>query len=227
MRKGFGALLCATVIMAVIGVATPSPAAAADASTEALFVTRLNEIRSQHGAGPLQMYGELQGIARGWADHMAAAGAISHNPSFSGQVSANWSKLGENVGVGASVDQLVAAFVKSPAHYQNIIDPAFTYIGVGVTYGADGRMYTTHDFMQTRSAPAPAPSPTVRTKTVKPPVVTPTTARASVAPKPKPVPATPVVAPTPTIPAPPPRPTPAADPNRIRTVLNALRAVGT
>ena len=70
---------------------------------------------------------------------------------------AGWSKLGENVGVGYSVDDLMTALVNSPAHYRNIVDPSFSYIGVGVSYGDDGRMYTTHDFMAVDEAPAPAP----------------------------------------------------------------------
>ena len=142
-----GALLCAVLTATLLGLVNPPTAGAADGGAEAAFVARINSIRASQGLGPVQAYGELTGIARGWSDQMAANGGISHNPSFSGQVSANWSKLGENVGVGYSVDDLMSAFVNSPAHYRNITDPAFNYIGVGVSYGDDGRMYTTHDFM--------------------------------------------------------------------------------
>ena len=160
MRKHFAALLCALLTMVALGVAHPTAASAADAGTEAQFVASINSIRAQHGVAPLAVYGELTGIARDWSDQMAANGAISHNPNYSSEVSANWSKLGENVGVGYSEQDLMTAFVNSPAHYKNIVDPAYNYIGVGVSYGSDGKMYTTHDFMELDSAPAPQPDPT-------------------------------------------------------------------
>ena len=78
---------------------------------------------------------------------MVANGQISHNPNLGSQVSGGWTKLGENVGVGYDVDGLMQAFINSPAHYRNLVDPAWTHVGVGVTFGGDGRMYTTHNFM--------------------------------------------------------------------------------
>ena len=55
---------------------------------------------------------------------MVANGGISHNPNLANDVSANWTKLGENVGVGNDVDSLMNAFINSPAHYHNLVDPA-------------------------------------------------------------------------------------------------------
>jgi pyruvate/2-oxoglutarate dehydrogenase complex dihydrolipoamide acyltransferase (E2) component len=122
-------------------------------------------------------------------------------------------KLGENVGVGGDVTSLMNAFVNSPAHYRNIVDPEFNYIGVGVSYDAQGRIYTTHDFMRLddASAPdaAPAPEP---------------------APAPDPAPASPAQAPVaasaPSAPTPAaaPAPTePPAAPARVHAMLTALR----
>ncbi len=159
------------------------------------------------------MYGELTGIARGWSDQMAANGGISHNPGFSASVSAGWTKLGENVGVGYSVDDLMTAFVNSPAHYRNIVDPSFNYIGVGVSYGADGRMYTTHDFMAMGEAAAPepeAPAPADPAPNFAAPAPTPATAAV-----PDPAPA----------PEQPPAPAPTAEPVRVIAVLTALRSI--
>src|SRR5437870_617780 len=104
MRKVLGALLCALLTATLLGLANPAPASAADAGAEAAFVARINGIRASKGLGPVQVYGELVGIARDWTDQMAANGGISHNPNYAASVSANWSKLGENVGVGYTVD---------------------------------------------------------------------------------------------------------------------------
>ena len=67
--------------------------------------------------------------------------------------------MGENVGVGYDVSGLMQAFINSPAHYANLVDPAWTHVGVGVTFAADGRMYTTHNFMALSGGAATSPAP--------------------------------------------------------------------
>jgi hypothetical protein len=215
MRKLVGGVFGAILVAALFVLANPMPANAADSGAESQFVARINGIRTSHGLAPLAVYGELTGVARSWTNQMVANGGISHNPNLAGDVSANWSKLGENVGVGNDVDSLMTAFVNSPAHYRNIVDPAYNYIGVGVSYDANGRMFTTHDFMAMASgdsAPAPdpasAPVPAPKKKAAAAPAVDPAPA-ADAAPA-----------------EPPPPPTAPATPGRMHTVLTALRAVG-
>jgi uncharacterized protein YkwD len=220
-----GALLGALLLTTVLAVANPAPAGASTGGVEAQFIGAINAIRAAHGAQPLQVYGELTGIARGWSDQMVANGGISHNPDFSGEVTAYWMKLGENVGVGGDVTSLMNAFVNSPAHYRNIVDPEFNYIGVGVSYDAQGRIYTTHDFMRLDDAPAPDPPPPPAPPPPPPP------AAAAAPPAPDPAPASPaqapVAAPAPSAPTPAaaPAPTePPATPARVHAMLTALRA---
>ena len=114
---------------------------------EQQFLSRINGLRSSKGLGGLTVDAELTGVARRWAANMARAGGISHNPSLASQVTENWVKLGENVGMGPDVDSLFTAFVQSPHHYANLVDPAFTRVGVGVVLTADGTIYTAHEFM--------------------------------------------------------------------------------
>jgi hypothetical protein len=154
------AVLAAWAVMAL-------PAGAGTADDEAQFVSMINSLRASKGLAPLQVDAELTSIARRWAGSMADAGNISHNPNFAGWVTQDWVKLGENVGVGPDVPGLHQAFVNSPSHYRNLVDGEFTRIGVGVVRGADGMIYTAHQFMRLRSdsgavsAPAPAPDPVV------------------------------------------------------------------
>ncbi|MGI8792459.1 MAG: CAP domain-containing protein, partial [Acidimicrobiales bacterium] len=129
-------------------------------SAEAQFVARINSLRTSKGLAPLELHGELVGLARRWAVSMAAADRISHHPNLVGSVSAPWVKLGENVGVGTDVDRLFDAFVASPSHYKNLVDPAFRQIGVGVVLGRDGAIFTAHEFMVMGAVPAQAPAPT-------------------------------------------------------------------
>ena len=183
---------------------------AADPGTEAQFVSRINSLRASKGLRQLQVDGELTGVARRWTDQMVANGGISHNPNLGSQVSGNWTKLGENVGVGYDVDGLMRAFIDSPAHYRNLVDPDWNYVGVGVSYGSDGRLYTTHNFMAKPSgggAPPPPPPPPPRSST--PSTSPPTTA----APPPT----------TTTTTAPPPEPEPTEE--RVTAVLVPLRSL--
>lgn len=210
--------MCAVVSTAVLSIAAPGSATAADSGAEAAFVSRINSARASQGVAPLQVNGELVGIARGWSDQMAAQGGIPHNPSYTRQVTTRWNKLGENVGVGSSVDQLMSMFINSPHHYANIVDPAYNYIGVGVSYGADGRMYVTQDFMGADNSPAPAPAPA-------PEPAAPAAPAPAAPPPPSPAATEPAAAPPPLLPSPQ-VPVPPAAPRRVAAVLQALRAVG-
>ena len=133
--------------------------AANEPGLESQYVAGVNGVRADAGLPPLAVDGELTAVARAWADQMAGANRISHNPNLAGQVSAPWLKIGENVGTGAEVGAVMNAFVNSPAHYENIVDGEYEYIGVGVTYGSDGRMYTAHVFMYLGNTAPPEPEP--------------------------------------------------------------------
>jgi len=181
-------------LIAVVGIlGAPLHAGTAGASTdpvadEAAFVVRINELRASKGLGQLTVHPELVQVARSWAGEMAEADRISHNPGLADAVKADWLRLGENVGVGMTVDRLHTAFVASPLHYKNLVDPSFTYVGVGVVLGRDGVIFTTHQFMKLRAGAA-APSTSAAPSTTSAPPSTTTTARAAVVPAPTPTPA--------------------------------------
>lgn len=137
-------------------------------AAEADFVARINELRRSKELPELAVHGELTDVARRWAEKMAAADEISHNPNLAKQVSADWQKLGENVGVGMTVAKLHDAFVRSPSHYRNLVDADFTHVGVAVVVGRDDALFTTHQFMKLRPAAAAAAKPEATTTTTKP-----------------------------------------------------------
>ncbi len=122
--------------------------AGCDPAKENDFVAQINQLRASQGLPTLQVDGTMLGVARSWSDTMAAQGYISHNPYLASQAPAGWTKLGENVGVGYNVASLMQAFINSPAHYANLVDPTWNYVSVGVSYSPDGRMFVTQDFMR-------------------------------------------------------------------------------
>ena len=166
--RALGALSVWLLLFALL---VPAPVAASPGN-ESDFVSRVNSTRASVGLPPLAVDGQLVGLARSWSTQMrngtCGGGAfICHASPLSSGVSHNWAKLGENVGTGPTVGDVMAAFIASPGHYANIVDPEFTHIGVGVVWDGS-RLYTTHRFMKLQT-PAPtttqAPPPTTAAPT--------------------------------------------------------------
>lgn len=174
-----GTAVVVTMAVLALGALWSAPAGAVPdpGSAETDFVARINQLRASKGLGTLSIDGELTTQSRIWAATMAGEGRIFHASDLSVGVSADWRKLGENVGVGGDVATLFQAFVDSPSHYANLVDPGFTRIGVGVVVSGD-RIYTTHRFMKLAPPPPPPPPPppTMPPTTVPPTTVPPTTA---------------------------------------------------
>ena len=149
------------LIVAAAAVATlqwlGAPAAGATAAEDARLLALVNSVRTESGLPPVVADASLASVASGWASSMASAGALSHNGSLTSSVT-GWTKLGETVGRGASIEVVHGTFVSSPAHHAVMVDPAFTRVGFGVVHAADGRVYVVADFMQPSSAGAPRPA---------------------------------------------------------------------
>ncbi len=167
MRK----LLAAVLLVGSALVLAAAPAGAdVDVAAEADFVSAINATRSAQGLGPLEVSGELTAKARAWAQVMADNGQIFHS-NLSDGVSSAWSRLGENVGVGPNVAMIHDAFVASPAHYENLVDPGFRYVGVGVV-SINGTLWVSEVFMEPASQPAPSsPPPATGTRNSPAPVL--------------------------------------------------------
>ena len=181
MRKFVYGLILAVAMSSLF----PAEAKADAGSDEALFVAKINDLRASKGLGPLQVNANLVAKAREWSARMAAAGRIWHS-TLSDGITEDWRKLGENVGMGGSVDGLHKAFVNSPHHYENLVDPAFTHVGIGIVMGGN-TIFVSEVFMQLMPAKA-APVVTPPTTPVTAPKLTPPTTAKPPAPKPAPKP---------------------------------------
>jgi hypothetical protein len=164
----------------VFTVIAPS-SASASAADENSFIAQVNATRASVGLPALQPDVQLTNLARGWTgsmrDGVCGEGEfICHASPISAGVTHSWAKLGENVGTGPDVGSIMQAFIASPGHYANIVDPEFTHVGVGVVWDGN-RMYTTHRFMKLQSA-TPTTTTVAPTTTAAPttPNTSPTTA---------------------------------------------------
>src|SRR2546423_3652061 len=170
MRKVvFGLILALGVTM------FPAGAHADTVSDEASFVAKINDLRAGSGLPALRVNDNLVAKARAWSAGMAAAGRIWHS-TLSDGITEDWKKLGENVGMGGSVDGLHRAFVNSPHHYENLVDPAFGYVGIGIVMNGS-KIYVSEEFMQLMPAKAPVTSPVTPITVPQPKPTTTTTAK--------------------------------------------------
>ncbi|MGH2793876.1 MAG: CAP domain-containing protein [Actinomycetota bacterium] len=158
MGRRLSVTLAATAAAALLLASSPS---SATTSQEADFVNRINAERSSRGLSSLTVKNDLTAVARDWAQHMAAAGSISHDPNLANKVS-GWTVLGDNVGKGPSVSTIHEAFMKSDTHRHIILDTDFNQIGVGVAKSGTV-IYVTQIFARRSSggsggSSTPAPS---------------------------------------------------------------------
>ncbi len=151
-RKLATILIAATMVLAL----NPGQSAqAADPGAEADLANRVNILRNQHGLGGVTTHAVLTAKAEAWAQHMADTGCLCHSNLPDG-VTVGWRKLGENIGRGPDLTSIHQALINSPPHYENMVDPAFHWIGVGIAYGG-GQMYVAEVFMDGDAPPGPSP----------------------------------------------------------------------
>jgi uncharacterized protein YkwD len=107
------------------------------------FARKLNNARVANGVHKLKLDPEVSKAAKKHTYEMVKANVLEHTTSahLRKRVT-NWTILGENVGVGGSVDSLHKAFMASPLHRDNILLPAFTNVGIGTLHRGD-RLWVT------------------------------------------------------------------------------------
>jgi len=161
-RKAAKLLAAAAVTIGAVAGSTAF-AAPAFASPSGDLAAATNASRAAAGLPGLQIDGQLSAVAQAWANHLAAANALSHNGALRGQVS-NWTNLGENVGMAADIPSVQQAFMNSPEHRANILNAKYTLMGVGsatsILPSCNCKvLWVVVDFKRPATAPAPAPAP--------------------------------------------------------------------
>jgi uncharacterized protein YkwD len=116
------------------------------------IVQLANQARAQAGAGPLKWDTALATAARQHCLRMAADGSISHQypgePDVSAraaQAGAHFSQIEENVAVAATPAAIHDAWMHSPGHRSNLLNPLVDHVGVAVVAGRHG-LYAVADY---------------------------------------------------------------------------------
>ncbi len=157
MRKQI--TIAAAAALALAGFST-APASAAPAPAQiavvaqavdlqqvrTLILQQTNQQRAAAGLPALRASASLDASAQDCTQRQADARSIFHcdPPADFGRA---WA---ENVAFGQSPDRVVAAWMASPGHRANILNPHYTHLGVGYALDADGRTHYTQNFQLPR-----------------------------------------------------------------------------
>src|SRR4051812_29138968 len=129
---------------------SPIPAAASVSNScwqpkdwEQGFLRQTNQARVASNETTLRLDPELSKVARLHTREMTSKDLLYHT-SDNDMIHrvTGWNTLGENVGVGGTVDSLQQAFMNSPPHRHNILYAPFRHVGIGVRE-TNGRMWVT------------------------------------------------------------------------------------
>ncbi|HWW43898.1 MAG TPA: CAP domain-containing protein [Acidimicrobiia bacterium] len=151
--RRWAGILAATVALGFLGAScasAPAPQCGMDPTSAAIF-NDVNVSRNQNGLPSLAPNGQLTCLAQGWSAYMAATNSFEHrnlsavlaSPGYGG-----YHTLGENIlegPAGMTADQMHTAWMNSPDHRANILDGAYSSLGIGLAY-ANGQVWATEDF---------------------------------------------------------------------------------
>lgn len=106
----------------------------------------INAIRADHGVGPVAASDRLGIVASQQARLMARADRLAHEIKggldLAGRIdrAGYQGAAGENISAGyATLDEVLAAWLASPGHRRNLLDPRFTEFGIAAARVSGGR----------------------------------------------------------------------------------------
>jgi Uncharacterized protein with SCP/PR1 domains len=138
------ALSTALLSAGLLGGPLLAPAGAATTtSREAALLASIGQARAEHGLAPLRPNVRLMAHARRHSAAMAVRDRLFHTLNY-GAVCC-WSAIGENIASAVTVVRIDRAFMASPRHRANILDPRMRRVGVGVVESG-GRLWVTEVF---------------------------------------------------------------------------------
>jgi uncharacterized protein YkwD len=123
-------------------------------ASERVLFEALNQERTSRGLTALQWDSSLAVAAREHAALMARRNTLSHQLPGEAPVQdrataagARFSLIAENIAVAPDPTVIHSAWMRSPHHRENILDPELTVVGIAVVKGSEG-LFAVQDFSQ-------------------------------------------------------------------------------
>lgn len=132
------------LLLALLAVATVATAGCSTKEMAIRSLVLVNRERERRGIAPLYWDEEAAAKAEAWASNMATSGGLEHSQLSDGIVT-EWRFLGENVGLGETVEAVHQGFMGSASHRATLLAPKYRRVGVGVAWG-DGVIYIAQVF---------------------------------------------------------------------------------
>jgi uncharacterized protein YkwD len=127
-----------------------------ETAAEQDIVNAVNLVREQNGLAPLSVNPKLVEAAQIHANDMGRLADMAHDLPGAAQptlldrasfVGYRFTTLGENIAFNyPDTASVMSAWLSSPGHRANILDPNYTEIGVGIGYDSSGQPYYCQDF---------------------------------------------------------------------------------
>ncbi len=133
-----------------------------DCDTEELIFNATNKARTDAGLSPFRLDVKLGWLARDWSQQMAAANRLSHDGFPSARNQRYQSKFGVAISVPMEIcaggggvmprdertiaGSMMQAWYSSQAHMDQMLNPNFKSVGIGVAPDSSGRWYATQIF---------------------------------------------------------------------------------
>ena len=133
----------------------PAPAPAPTGSVAQQIVDLVNRERAAAGVGPVSLHPALTSAAQAHSNYQASVNTMTHssaNGASGGQRMAAagyaWRAWAENIAAGQqdAASAMAAWMGSTEGHRENILNPRYTDMGVGLAYSANGTPYWTQDF---------------------------------------------------------------------------------
>jgi uncharacterized protein YkwD len=155
MRTILRSLLVTVAVLAAPSAGLAATRLSYQAGSEQQVLILLNQIRREHGLGPLAFSTPLRTAARGHSADMLQNGYFDHDSpgeAWDDRVShyVKSSAVGETIARGRGVTGTPAGIIfqwmHSVPHRRVILNATLRYVGIGVASGAPGAVMATADF---------------------------------------------------------------------------------
>jgi uncharacterized protein YkwD len=131
----------------------PSQPPTGTAAEEQQALALLNADRAANGLAPVRANSKLASLAGDYAQDMINRNFFAHN-NPEGQTpfdrmrerGISFGYAGENLAINTSVAGAEQAFMNSPGHRANILNPRYTQVGIGVRHSRSGSVYVVQEY---------------------------------------------------------------------------------